>query len=205
MNLVDYIVKTEASYPNISNQFITDSKSCYTKQLSVIAQHFSVCAQHRFLQCLNVFMLSRYPTEFVINLAAISHIKKLISFRPQIIRTLIFIPASIRLNMWLAAAVLQPPLSFFHLSFCPSETFQIPLMFLLCSNFKTENLIGFTNTHSPPKKIHLIRNSAQSTVQTEHLVRHLQGRNARKTFTGIHYSLCSSTDIKAFNLAVKKS
>lgn len=43
-------------------------------------------------------MFSKYPAEFVINLAAISHIKKLIFVRPQIIRTLIFILASIRVK-----------------------------------------------------------------------------------------------------------
>lgn len=98
-------------------------------------KHFPVCSHHWFLQCLNVFIPSRYLTEFVTNLAAISHIKKLISFRPQIIGTLIFILASIRVNMWLGA-VMQPLLSFFPLSFCPSEILHIPLMFLLCSNSK---------------------------------------------------------------------
>lgn len=61
---------------------------------------------HEALLCLHFAFVSAVfecfqgsHTEFVISLAAISHIKILISFRPQIIRTLIFILASIRVNM----------------------------------------------------------------------------------------------------------
>lgn len=116
-----------AGHPYCFDSNCLYSTSCQSSwSISLLALSIGFC---------NVWMFSCYQgTEFVINLAAISHIKILISFRPQIIRTLIFILASIGVNMWLAAVIACNPFSF--LSFCPSETLWIHSMFLLCSNFK---------------------------------------------------------------------
>lgn len=75
-------------------------------------------------------------TQSVINSAASSHIKILISVRPQIICTLIFIPAHIRVNMRVTAVT---AFSFFPSSFRPRETLQIHFMFFFFPLFSVLN------------------------------------------------------------------